>query len=69
MNIYLVIEGSDHEGSSIHGAFSTYELANNYLETMPPNLFSWPPGPDMKTYSMNSINKLKLDVIAKPIFA
>ena len=65
MKVYVVTEGSDHEGASIHGVFSTREKAQAYKDTMPVNEFWWytRESPNVAVPSdMNVIHEMELDV-------
>ena len=64
MKVYIVTEGSDHEGGSVHGIFSTREKAEAYKATMPSNLFYWDhkDGRGVQTSDMNQIIEATVNV-------
>lgn len=64
LKVYMVTEGSDHEGASVHGIFSTREKAEAYKATMPPNLFHWDhrDGRGVQTHDMDQIIEVTVDV-------
>ena len=63
MKVYIVTEGSDHEGASVHGVFSTREKAEEYKATMRENLFHWEDRDRRVQISdMNSIFEATVDV-------